>query len=57
MQTDTAGENANNKDGILPSMVKAMMNRVTQTQGSCEQFLQDANESIDQIELVLAGRR
>ena len=50
MQTDSAGENANNKDGILPSMVKAMMNRVTQTQGSCEQFLQDANESIDQIE-------
>ena len=52
MQTNSADADADadNKDGILPSMVKAMMDRVTQPQGNCEEFLEDANHSIDQIE-------
>ena len=52
-----AGEDANNKDGVLPSMIKGMIDRVTSTSGECDAAIQDANDSIDQIEQFLVGAR
>ena len=44
------GEDASTKDGVLPSMIKGMIDRITQTSGECDAAFTDANESIDQIE-------
>ena len=44
---ELAGDDANNKNGVLPSMIKGMIDRVTSTSGECDAAIQDANNSID----------
>ena len=51
------GGDANTKDGVLPSMIKGMIDRVTATSGECDAALQEASDSIDQIEQFLVGSR
>lgn len=52
-----AGADANNKNGVLPSMIKRMIDRVTSTSGECDAAIQEANDSIDEIEQFLVGSR
>ena len=57
MTEAAAGVDANNKNGVLPSMIKGMIDRVTSTSGECDAALSEASDSIDQIEQFLAGSR
>ena len=47
MQESSQGADANNKDGAIPSMVKRMIDRITNSDDDCTVVVADANESID----------
>ena len=47
MTEAAGGVDANNKNGVLPSMIKGMIDRVTSTSGECDAALSEASDSID----------
>ena len=47
MTEAAAGVDANNKNGVLPSMIKGMIDRVTSSSGECDAALSEASDSID----------